>query len=92
MAELYSNVVSAEFGIAAFNQTLFAGIIGIFLVMAAMILVYKLPGIVAAIMLFLYVFVVMTIYNTHGWCVYLTGYCSIGVGGRYDRRCQHHHL
>jgi len=86
MAELYSNVVSAEFGVAAFNQTLFAGFVGIFLVMAAMILVYKLPGIVAAIMLFLYVFVVMFIYNTMGGVFTLPGIAALvlGVGMTVD--------
>jgi SecD/SecF fusion protein len=86
MSELYSNVVSAEFGIAAFNQTLFAGFIGVFLVMAAMILVYKLPGIVAAIMLFLYIFVVMTIYNTMGGVFTLPGIAALvlGVGMTVD--------
>jgi SecD/SecF fusion protein len=86
MAELYSNVVSAEFGVAAFNQTLFAGFIGVFLVMAAMILVYKLPGIVAAIMLFLYVFVVMSIYNTMGGVFTLPGIAALvlGVGMTVD--------
>jgi SecD/SecF fusion protein len=86
MAELYSNVVSAEFGIAAFNQTLFAGIIGIFLVMAAMIIVYKLPGIVSAIMLFLYVFVVLFLYNSMGGVFTLPGIAALvlGVGMTVD--------
>ena len=86
MAELYSNVVSAEFGIAAFNQTLYAGIIGIFLVMAAMIIVYKLPGIVSAIMLFLYVFVVLFLYNSMGGVFTLPGIAALvlGVGMTVD--------
>lgn len=86
MTELYSNVVSAEFGISAFNQTMFAGIVGIFLVMASMIMVYKLPGIVAAIMLFLYVFVVLFLYNSMGGVFTLPGIAALvlGVGMTVD--------
>src|SRR5690554_2371466 len=86
MSELYSNVVSAEFGITAFDQTMLAGFIGIAFVMIAMIFVYKFAGVVSAIMLSLYVFVVFLIYNTMGGVFTLPGIAALvlGVGMTVD--------
>ncbi len=86
MSELYSNVVTAEFGISAFNQTIIAGLAGVLLVMLAMILVYKVPGVVAAIMLSLYVFVVLFLYNNMGGVFTLPGIAALvlGVGMTVD--------
>jgi SecD/SecF fusion protein len=51
-----------------------------------MIMVYKLPGIVAAIMLFLYVFVVLFLYNSMGGVFTLPGIAALvlGVGMTVD--------
>ncbi len=86
MSELYSNVVSAEFGLNAYSQTMVAGFIGVILVMLAMIFVYKFAGIVSAIMLSLYVFVVFMIYNTMGGVFTLPGIAALvlGVGMTVD--------
>jgi len=86
MTEIYSNVVSAEFGIEAFSKTVLAGFVGIILVMLAMIVVYKVPGIIAAIMLLLYVFTVFFIYNSMGGVFTLPGIAALvlGVGMTVD--------
>lgn len=86
MNELYSNVISAEFGVAAFSQTMLAGFVGIALVMLAMIAVYQFAGVVSAIMLALYVFVVFLIYNTMGGVFTLPGIAALvlGVGMTVD--------
>lgn len=86
MTEIYSNVVSAEFGINAFSVTVFAGLLGILGVAIFMIFVYRLPGIVSALMLLLYVFVTMFIYNSMGGVFTLPGIAALvlGVGMTVD--------
>jgi SecD/SecF fusion protein len=86
MTELYSNVVSAAYGSTAFAKTVFAGIIGILGVALFMILVYRLPGIISAIMLGLYLFFVLVIYNTMGGVFTLPGIAALvlGVGMTVD--------
>jgi len=86
MTEIFSNSVSAEFGIEAFERTIIAGLIGALLVMLAMVIVYHIPGIVAAFMLALYVFVVLTLYNSMGGVFTLPGIAALllGVGMTVD--------
>ncbi|MGB7595048.1 MAG: protein translocase subunit SecD [Erysipelotrichaceae bacterium] len=86
MTELYSNVVSAAYGSTAFAQTMFAGIIGVIGVALFMILVYHLPGIISAIMLGLYLFFVLTVYNAMGGVFTLPGIAALvlGVGMTVD--------
>lgn len=86
MTEIYSNVVSAEFGLNAFSVTVFAGLLGILGVAIFMIFVYRLPGIVSALMLLLYVFVTMFIYNSMGGVFTLPGIAALvlGVGMTVD--------
>ena len=86
MTEISSNVVSAEFGIAAFDKTIMAGVVGILLVIAFMIIVYKLPGLLASIMLAFYVFAVFFVYSSIGAVFTLTGIAALvlGVGMTVD--------
>ena len=86
MTEIFSNAVSAEFGIEAFEKTIVAGLIGVLLVMLAMVIVYHIPGIVAAFMLALYVLVVFTLYNSLGGVYTLPGIAALllGVGMTVD--------
>lgn len=86
MTELYSNEVSAQFGITAFQTTAFAGIIGVIGVALFMILIYRLPGIIASIMLMLYVFAVILVYNSIGGVFTLPGIAGLvlGVGMTVD--------
>jgi SecD/SecF fusion protein len=86
LTEVYSNEVSAEFGLSAFATTALAGIIGVIGVALFMIFVYRLPGILSAIMLGLYVFVVILIYNSIGGVFTLPGIAALvlGVGMTVD--------
>ncbi|MBS3972777.1 MAG: protein translocase subunit SecD [Erysipelotrichia bacterium] len=86
MNEIFSNAVSAEFGLEAFEKTIAAGLVGVLLVMLAMVVVYHVPGIVAAFMLALYVLVVFTLYNSLGGVYTLPGIAALllGVGMTVD--------
>ena len=86
MTEIFSNSVSAEFGMEAFERTIIAGLIGVLLVMLAMVIVYHIPGIVAAFMLALYVLVVLTLFNSMGGVYTLPGIAALllGVGMTVD--------
>src|SRR5690625_5167950 len=55
MTELYSTSVGAQFGEKALNQTVFAGIIGVIAILLFMLIVYRLPGLVAGINIAIYV-------------------------------------
>ena len=86
MTEISSNVVSANYGIDALNKTATAGIIGTLLVFLFMIVMYKLPGILASIMLVAYIYAVFFIYSTMGAVFTLPGIAALvlGVGMTVD--------
>ena len=66
LTELSSNVVSASYGADALQVTALAGVIGVAVVMAVMIFVYRLPGLISSIMLAFYVWAVFGIYSLMG--------------------------
>lgn len=80
MTEKYSNAVTADYGINAFSETMFAGAIGIVLIMLFMIVYYRLPGVISAITLATYVFVVFLIYNAMGAVFTLSGIAALVLG------------
>ncbi|MDD6467863.1 MAG: protein translocase subunit SecD [Erysipelotrichaceae bacterium] len=86
LTEISSNVVSAELGVSAYEQTMVAGGIGILLVMLFMVLVYRLPGAVSAVVLPVYVFAVLGIYRLMGGVFTLPGIAALvlGVGMTVD--------
>ncbi|MFV0479517.1 MAG: protein translocase subunit SecD [Anaerorhabdus sp.] len=86
MTEISSNVVSAEYGINALNSTTLAGIVGVALVILFMIFVYRLPGLIAGVMLALYIFCVFAIYSGIGAVFTLPGIAALvlGVGMTVD--------
>ncbi len=86
MSEISSNVVSADFGIDALNETTLAGIIGAVLVFAFMIIMYRLPGIVASVMLVVYIYVVFGVYSLMGAVFTLPGIAALllGIGMTVD--------
>ncbi len=63
IAEVSSEQISATLGDQFLTQTVLAGLIGIALVMAFMILFYRLPGVVAAFALVYYTIVVYAIFR-----------------------------
>ncbi|MGB4985356.1 MAG: protein translocase subunit SecD [Erysipelotrichaceae bacterium] len=86
MTEIYSNVVSAQFGELAYDQTVMAGFIGILLVIGFMITVYRLPGFFSSLSLTAFVFGNMFIYNMMGGVLTLPGIAALvlGVGMAVD--------
>ena len=86
MDEVYSNVVSAEYGIDAFNSTVLAGIVGVVLVIVFMIALYRVLGIITSGILILYIFATFAIYNAMGGVFTLPGIAALvlGVGMTVD--------
>lgn len=80
MTEVYSNAVSADYGVDAFSKTMLAGGIGIVLIMLFMIAYYRLPGVVSAITIAAYVFIVFLIYNAMGAVFTLSGIAALVLG------------
>ncbi|MFR9254082.1 MAG: SecDF P1 head subdomain-containing protein [Merdibacter sp.] len=88
LTEQYSDVVSADYGLGAFSTTMLAGAIGVAAVMLFMICVYRLPGVISAITLAVYIFVVFLLYNAMG-AVFTLWYRCARIGRRYGGRLQH---
>lgn len=86
MKQIQTNVVSAQFGDKAYNQTMLAGAIGVAAVMLFMILVYKIMGIISAITLIAYSFFVVLLFNLMGGTFTLSGIAALvlGVGMTVD--------
>lgn len=80
MNEVYSNAVSADYGVDAFSKTMLAGGIGIVLIMLFMIAYYRLPGVISAITIAAYVFIVFLIYNAMGAVFTLSGIAALVLG------------
>ncbi len=86
LTEISSNVVSAQYGSSALTQTARAGIIGILAVMVMMIWLYRLPGVIADIMLAAYIWAIFGLYALMGAVFTLTaiGALVLGVGMTVD--------
>ena len=80
LTEQYSDVVSADYGLGAFSTTMLAGAIGVAAVMLFMICVYRLPGVISAITLAVYIFVVFLLYNAMGAVFTLSGIAALVLG------------
>jgi len=86
MTEIYSDSVTADYGTDAFSVTMFAGAVGIGLIMLFMILYYRLLGVISAVTIAAYVFVVFVLYNLMGAVFTLSGIAALvlGVGMAVD--------
>ena len=86
LTEISSNVVSAEYGAHALQKTAIAGAIGVLLVMLFMIFKYRVPGIVATVMLVFYIWAIFGIYSLMGAVFTLSGIGALvlGVGMTVD--------
>jgi SecD/SecF fusion protein len=86
MTELSSNVVSAQFGMDALSKTGIAGLIGVIGVMLYMIIKYKMPGVISALMLVAYIWAVFGLYSIMGAVFTLSaiGALVLGVGMTVD--------
>lgn len=86
MAEISSNVVSAEFGADALEKTAMAGMIGVALIGLFLIIRYRVPGMLAAVMLVAYLWAVFGLYSAIGAVFTLSGIGALvlGVGMTVD--------
>lgn len=80
MNEVYSNAVSADYGVDAFSKTMLAGGIGVVLIMLFMIAYYRLAGLVSAVTIAAYVFIVFLVYNAMGAVFTLSGIAALVLG------------
>ena len=86
MTEISSNVVSAEFGSDALEKTAMAGMIGVALIALFLIIRYRVPGMLASIMLVAYLWAVFGLYSAIGAVFTLSGIGALvlGVGMTVD--------
>ncbi|MGX9135388.1 protein translocase subunit SecDF [Rummeliibacillus sp. JY-2-4R] len=80
LTEMYSTSVGAQFGDAALNSTVFASIIGVALIFIFMILVYRLPGLVADITLTIFTFIVLVLFSWIHVVLTLPGIAALVLG------------
>lgn len=86
MKELYSNVVSPELGEGSFDKTIIAGALGIIGIMALLIIMYRVPGIIASVAVAAYTLATLWLYNSLGGVFTLSGIAALvlGVGMAVD--------
>ncbi|MGO4887406.1 protein translocase subunit SecD [Anaerobacillus sp. MEB173] len=86
LEEMYSNSVGAALGEQAMQKTIYAGFIGIGLIMVYMLLYYRFMGIIAAISLSAYIYIVLLIFNWMNAVLTLPGIAALilGVGMAVD--------
>lgn len=77
LEEISSKVVSAKLGNDAIETSLIAGLIGLIIVMAFMIVVYRIPGVVASIALALYTILELLVLNGFDLTLTLPGIAGI---------------
>lgn len=86
MTEIYSNSVGAQFGEQALNETVFAGVVGIGIILLFLIIVYRFSGLVAAINLIVYTYLVVVVFELMNGVLTLSGIAALilGVGMAVD--------
>lgn len=86
MTEIFSTSVGAQFGEQALNETVFAGIVGVGLIILFMIGFYRFSGIIAAINLAVYVYLVILVFEMLNGVLTLPGIAALilGVGMAVD--------
>lgn len=86
LEELRSSVVAAQLGEEAITTSVIAGGIGLVLVILLMIIVYRVPGVVAGIALILYTAIVLIVLNAFDITLTLPGIAGIilGIGMAVD--------
>lgn len=86
LVEEYSTSVSAQFGLDALSETVFAGALGILLVFIFMIIIYRFSGFISTITLSLYVYLVILVFGWMNGVLTLPGIAALilGVGMAVD--------
>ncbi len=77
LEEIRSQVVGAQLGTKAISTSLMAGAIGLAIVAVFMIIVYLLPGLVAAIALFIYTLMTLLVINAFDITLTLPGIAGV---------------
>ncbi|ABS23351.1 protein translocase subunit SecDF [Bacillus cytotoxicus] len=80
LKEMYSTSVGAKFGQQALEETIFASVIGIALIFLFMLVFYRLPGFIAVIMLGLYIFMTLLVFNWMHAVLTLPGIAALVLG------------
>ncbi|WP_397539439.1 protein translocase subunit SecDF [Rummeliibacillus pycnus] len=80
LTEIYSTSVGAQFGDQALNSTVFASIVGVALIFIFMLLVYRLPGLVADITLTIFTFITLLIFDWIHAVLTLPGIAALVLG------------
>lgn len=84
--ELYSTSIGAKFGTDALNETILAGIVGVIIIFLFMLYFYRLPGLLACIMLTAYVYLTLLVFDWMNAVLTLPGIAALilGVGIAVD--------
>lgn len=77
LKEIRSNVVGAKLGMEALDKSLFAGAVGLVLVLIFMICLYRIPGVAASIALLIYVLLMLLSLNGLNITLTLPGVAGI---------------
>lgn len=86
LTEVYTTSVSAQFGIDALNETLFAGALGIIFIFLFMLAIYRFGGVISIITLSLYIYLIILVFELMNGVLTLPGIAAIilGVGMAVD--------
>lgn len=86
MNEIFSTSVGAQFGEQALNETIFASIIGVALIILYLCVFYRFSGMIASINLLVYVFLVVLVFELLNGVLTLPGIAALilGVGMAVD--------
>ncbi len=86
LEELRSNVVGAQLGEDAIHTSLIAGLIGLLIIFALMMIIYRLPGLVSSVGLIIYTLLVLIVLNAYDITLTLPGIAGIilGIGMAVD--------
>ena len=86
LTEIYSTSVGAQFGEAALNQTILAGIVGIAAIYLFMVFVYRFPGLISILTLSAYIYLTLLIFYWMHATLTLPGIAALilGVGMAVD--------
>lgn len=80
LTEKFSTSVGAQFGEDALNSTVLAGIVGVLIIFAFMLLYYRLPGFISVITLSVFTFLVLVVFTGINAVLTLPGIAAIVLG------------
>ncbi len=80
LKEISSRTITAEFGSDTLNKSLFAGIIGIVLIMAAMTLIYRFAGLISCLGILVYTYLAFLLFYLIGGVLTLPGIAALVIG------------